>query len=330
LAGSYDNKNEALLNLPSIHSSELSESLNKDNKEKHYCHSKVLDPNNSAYVDGFFSYLSSQILHAHDFIHGIDFYGSYLAIQKDFIVNIYDDQEYLIKNDFFKDKNGVLFYYDETECENVLSWNQERRERNGENKKQTKSKNSKIKILNAVEINAVEINAEQLQIQNNNFENDENSNSVTITNYDQELHLVDVSNSDIFKINDDGDSNEENQKINNNCNDGCDSDDTSSSSCSSRSSHTTNESLYNMSDGGESNSQDEHGSHSVGSESEYDSECEELKEDEEILNDEDCIYEEIDVSNKTIKSKRINDEDRITINRLTKYERAKIICARSQ
>ena len=54
---------------------------------------KSCDPFNSSYVDGFFSYLSSQLLHAHEFIHGIDFYGSYLAIQKDFTVNIFDDQE---------------------------------------------------------------------------------------------------------------------------------------------------------------------------------------------------------------------------------------------
>ena len=62
------------------------------------------------------------------FIHGIDFYGSYLAIQKDFTVNIFDDQEYLMKNEFFKDKNGELFYYDESECEKCFEWNQERRE----------------------------------------------------------------------------------------------------------------------------------------------------------------------------------------------------------
>ena len=124
LAGSYDTQNEALLHLPELHSLPINNSSSDKGsdkgsdkcKENHYCHSKVLDPNNSAYVDGFFSYLSSQLLHSHDFIHGIDFYGSYLAIQKDFIVNIFDDQEYLMKNEFFKDKNGLLFYYDESEC----------------------------------------------------------------------------------------------------------------------------------------------------------------------------------------------------------------------
>ena len=294
LAGSYDTQNEALLHLPEMHSlpiptnSNSSHDKNSDKssdkdkeKESHYCHSKVLDPNNSAYVDGFFSYLSSQLLHVHDFIHGIDFYGSYLAIQKDFIVNIFDDQEYLMKNEFFKDKNGLLFYYDESECEKFLEWSQERREKKC---KQTKSLNSKIKILNTVEIVAEELQLQQDQdqLKNNGLE---------------ELALVDVSNSDIFNIDiHDADKEEEGgkkedqeeQKENENKNNaikigGCDSDDaSSSSSCSSRSSHTTNESLYNMSD---SDSIGSNHSSDYNSEEEGEEEGEEEEgEEEEILN----------------------------------------------
>jgi hypothetical protein len=280
LAGSYDTRNEALLHLPELHSLPiLNSSINKssDNdkeNENHYCHSKVLDTNNSAYVDGFFSYLSSQLLHTHDFIHGIDFYGSYLAIQKDFIVNIFDDQEYLMKNEFFKDKNGLLFYYDESECEKFLEWNQEIRDKN---RKQTASKNSKIKILNSVEIVAEELQQgeEQDQDKNNGLE---------------ELALVDVSNSDIFNIDDHKEEVKKEQQEQQEQNSGnghcaikiecCDADDassSSSSSCSSRSSHTTNESLYNMSDDG---SQDGDGS----DHSDYNSEEEEGEEEEEILN----------------------------------------------
>jgi hypothetical protein len=273
LAGSYDTKNEALLHLPELHSlpipnSSIDKGSEKD-KENHYCYSKVLDPNNSAYVDGFFSYLSSQLLHAHDFIHGIDFYGSYLAIQKDFIVNIFDDQEYLMKNEFFKDKNGVLFYYDESECEKFLEWNQERREKNG---KQTASKNSKIKILNAVEIVAEELQQEEEQKR----EQDENNEL-------EELALIDVSNSDIFNI-DDHDKEEEKKQHQADQADQADdaSSSSSSSSCSSRSSHTTNESLYNMSDDGSQGGSQYGSDHS----SDYNSEDEETEEgeEEEILN----------------------------------------------
>ena len=273
LAGSYDTQNDALLQLPELHSLPIptsrSEKDDKDKECRHYCHSKVLDANNSAYVDGFFSYLSSQLLHAHDFIHGIDFYGSYLAIQKDFIVNIFDDQEYLMKNEFFKDKNGLLFYYDESECEKFSEWNQERREKN---RKQTKNINSKIKILNTVEIVAEELQEEQQQQQQ---ELSQNSGL-------EELALVDVSNSHIFNIQNDKEE-EESQNGKLNIHSYGDSEhalsSSSSSSCSSRSSHTTNESLYNMSD---SDSVSQDGS----DQSEYNSEDETEGdgEEEEILN----------------------------------------------
>jgi hypothetical protein len=280
LAGSYDTQNEALLHLPELHTlpipihSSSDKSSDKVNGS-HYCHSKVLDPNNSAYVDGFFSYLSSQLLHAHDFIHGIDFYGSYLAIQKDFIVNIFDDQEYLMKNEFFKDKNGLLFYYDESECEKFLEWNKGNQERREKNKKQTKSINSKIKIMNSVEIVAEELQLQQDQDQ----DQDQLKNNGL-----EELALVDVSNSDIFNIDIHADKEEEEggkkeQDENKNLKIGdCDSDD-ASSSCSSRSSHTTNESLYNMSD-----------SDSASQASDYNSDEEtggeggEEEEEEEIMN----------------------------------------------
>ena len=62
---------------------------------------KVLDYNNSAYVDSFFSYLTSQLYHSCYFPHGLDFYGSFLGIQKEFIYNIADDIDYLHDSTYF-------------------------------------------------------------------------------------------------------------------------------------------------------------------------------------------------------------------------------------
>ena len=45
---------------------------------------KIRDRNNAAYVDSFFSYLTSKTLHTHHFYHGLDFFGSYLASKKNF------------------------------------------------------------------------------------------------------------------------------------------------------------------------------------------------------------------------------------------------------
>jgi hypothetical protein len=58
---------------------------------------KINDCNNSAYVDGLFSFLSSKLLNDYNFVHGIDFFGSFVGIKNNFKLNIADDLEYLIK-----------------------------------------------------------------------------------------------------------------------------------------------------------------------------------------------------------------------------------------
>ena len=145
---------DSLLSLPSIHStpfafdSTMTTSINIEAKEK-YNHYKILDANNSAYVDGFFSYLSSQLLNTHGFIHGIDFYGSYLAIQDEFTINIIDDYEYLMKNDFFKEKNGKLFKFDDKVFEECSDDDDNDCDENGhccEKKKQTRNRNNNPKL----------------------------------------------------------------------------------------------------------------------------------------------------------------------------------------
>ena len=77
--------------------------------ETNNCHAKVLDPNNSAYVDGFFTYLTSNLLHTHNFIHGVDFFGAFLAIHKQFDVDILDDIEYLNESVYFHENRNKLF-----------------------------------------------------------------------------------------------------------------------------------------------------------------------------------------------------------------------------
>ena len=68
---------------------------------------KLHDKNNASYVDSFFSYLTSQMLNHHNFVHGVDFYGSLLAIKNDYKINVEDDIEYLQDSSFFKKNNNV-------------------------------------------------------------------------------------------------------------------------------------------------------------------------------------------------------------------------------
>jgi hypothetical protein len=76
-------------------------------------HKKMLDPNNSAYVDSFFSFLTSKTLHTHHFQHGLDFYGSFLCIQNNYTINVSEDLEYLSDNKFFLENREKLFKLEE-------------------------------------------------------------------------------------------------------------------------------------------------------------------------------------------------------------------------
>jgi ribosomal protein L12E/L44/L45/RPP1/RPP2 len=71
--------------------------------------SKLTSIHNASYIDGFFSFLASKLLHTHNIKHSADFYGSYLAVQKQFKMNILDDYEYLRDSDFFSQNTNKLF-----------------------------------------------------------------------------------------------------------------------------------------------------------------------------------------------------------------------------
>ena len=105
MSGKYENLNidEEVLNIPT---------LSKLEKKGHV---KANDKNNAAYVDGFFSYLSSQVLNCHDFIHGLNFYGSFNAIKKEFYYNAIDDIDYLDKNPYFNKNKNILFEIEDVE-----------------------------------------------------------------------------------------------------------------------------------------------------------------------------------------------------------------------
>lgn len=99
MIGKYDMSDNNLLNLPTHDLSDNS-------------HTKVRNSNNAAYVDGFFTYLTSQLLHTHSFIHSLDFYGSFLATKRDFLVNVADDLEYINQSEFFHKNINTLFKLD--------------------------------------------------------------------------------------------------------------------------------------------------------------------------------------------------------------------------
>jgi hypothetical protein len=114
--GGSTNDYPELKQLPSSNRSALSTSLSttKDSSLQKGIR-KLYDPNNASYVDGFFYYLSSHLMHNHEFVHGIDFYGSFLAIQNKFRMNIYDDITYLRRYSYFNQNREKDYHiYDQT------------------------------------------------------------------------------------------------------------------------------------------------------------------------------------------------------------------------
>jgi hypothetical protein len=112
MSGKYDMQSPDLLELPSF--TEAPTSVHQ---------TKMRDVNNSSYVDAFFTYLTSQVLYEHGFLHGLDFYGSYLAVQDEFTVNVYDELEYFNTCDFFLKNNNKLFRVDSDMFESRYSNN---------------------------------------------------------------------------------------------------------------------------------------------------------------------------------------------------------------
>jgi hypothetical protein len=70
---------------------------------------KLGDVNNSAYVDGFFYFLSDKLKTQHDFVHGLSFYGNFLGVKSNFEYNMDMDFEMCANREFFRNNVGVLF-----------------------------------------------------------------------------------------------------------------------------------------------------------------------------------------------------------------------------
>jgi len=114
-------------------SSKKSCTLPKYNSTAETCEDKMLNTNNSSYVDGFFSYLTSRTLHTHGVVHGVDYYGSYLCKQREFSTNVFDDIDYLADCSFFNTYENQLFTIDYSQFgddESTMSGNKLKKLRN--------------------------------------------------------------------------------------------------------------------------------------------------------------------------------------------------------
>lgn len=73
------------------------------------------DVNNLAYIDSFFYYLTSILLNKYNFVHGVDFYDTFLGISDNFKYNISEEIDTLISNSYFKEHHNKLFNIDNSD-----------------------------------------------------------------------------------------------------------------------------------------------------------------------------------------------------------------------
>ena len=97
LIGKYNSPETELFNLPNLQST--IKTVNP----------KFLDVNNSAYVDSFFVFLSGILKNSYFFLHGIDYYGSFLSIKNNYKINVTDDIDFLSESDYFIKQQNILF-----------------------------------------------------------------------------------------------------------------------------------------------------------------------------------------------------------------------------
>ena len=98
MIGKYSDNSEKITRLPAL------------NSNTNDIIPSITSYNNTSYVDCFFSFLTSVLLNHHGFLHGVDYYGSYLGIQKQFKTCITDDLDYLRNSDYFHEHVGKDFY----------------------------------------------------------------------------------------------------------------------------------------------------------------------------------------------------------------------------
>jgi hypothetical protein len=87
----------------------LLHTLPSSSDANHVCLNKIKDSNNVSYVDNFFYYLTTQLLNHHNFLHGVEYYGSFLGIQEKFKMNVSDDLEYLSDSSYFIENYNKLY-----------------------------------------------------------------------------------------------------------------------------------------------------------------------------------------------------------------------------
>ena len=87
------------------------------------CNKYIYNYNNSSYIDNFFCFINSIVLNNHNFINALDYYGSIMALQTNFKLDIADDVDYLINSNFFTKNINTLYTLDNNKINSYIRLN---------------------------------------------------------------------------------------------------------------------------------------------------------------------------------------------------------------
>jgi hypothetical protein len=123
------------------------------------------------------------VLHTHNFIHGLDYYGSFLAIKNNYKINIIDDIDYLVQSDFFNKQKNTLFTVEDFSHLLPNSFNKE-------------PSLKPLNIMNISQKSNLSVKSIDDTIFENIFENNSNSNQLSLDDVKMlNIDLVDITNS---------------------------------------------------------------------------------------------------------------------------------------
>lgn len=136
---------------------------------------KINNPNNAAYIDGLFSYISSGLM-SKGCIHSLHFYGMYLGIHRALKTNIIDDLEFLSGSSYFHDNLNSMFHIDNDDIFSVFS------------QQSGVKKNRKINILSSIK---TQFDLEELENLHDNFTRECHKSFIQ-----KDSHTIDDENED--------------------------------------------------------------------------------------------------------------------------------------
>jgi hypothetical protein len=180
LIGKYSAADATLRVLPTVDSAPPT-NPKTDSDSPSQTHPKFMDINNASYTDNFFSFLTSKLLNENGIVNCIDYYGSYLGVQRNFKINIADDLDYLTGSSYFLDNKNKIYTMDNANEDEFANFGSRT------NKQRLRISESDIHNLSVSNLSVTELESDATPSENLSevvYENNKSNSSSSISSCD--------------------------------------------------------------------------------------------------------------------------------------------------